>query len=194
MTPFKRRAGYLLLLLCLALNTGQAVYIYAKAELAQVLIAHAWQQQKHQQQPLAPWPWADTFAVAKLTVPKLNIEQYVLAGTGGNSLAFGPGWLIGSADIGVGTSILAGHKDTHFSFLQYLNVGDNINVQTTDGNNHSYRVSSAKVVNIHTQPLSLGNNDKALILISCYPFNSIRSNDNLRYRIHATPTNTIAML
>lgn len=182
----KRHVIGALLVVSLAVNSFQAVYIFAKAQLAQVLIAYSWQQQLNQNQAnVPPWPWADTYTAAKLNVPRLNIEQYVLAGSSGNSLAFGPGWLIKSAAIGSGTSIIAGHKDTHFKFLQHLKKGDTITAQARDGRIYSYTVSDASVVNIHNEALSVGDNEQSLILISCYPFNTVRSNNNLRYRIRA---------
>lgn len=183
---YKRKIIGALLLVSLTINSFQAVYIFAKAQLAQVLIAYSWQQQlQPNQNPQPPWPWADTVTVAKLNVPRLNIEQYVLAGTGGNSLAFGPGWMINSAAIGAGTSIIAGHKDTHFKFLQHLQIGDTITAQASDGRNLHYTVSDSSVVNIHTEPLTTGSNQLALILISCYPFNHVQSDDNFRYRVRA---------
>ena len=85
-----------LALLCLALGSWHlsgAIYIHLKAELAQVLIARAWASGSVQR----PWPWADTWPVAELIVPGLDVSRIVLAGDSGESLAFGPGHSFASA-------------------------------------------------------------------------------------------------
>ena len=52
-------------------------------------------------------------------------DLIVLAGGSGRTLAFGPGHLSASAMPGqVGNMIIAGHRDTHFQFLQKVEVGE----------------------------------------------------------------------
>ena len=72
-----------LLLLSGALLLGQGFYMQAKAQLAQVLIAHSWQQNQHGNAGAKPWPWADIHPVAKLSVPRLHLNQYIMQDASG---------------------------------------------------------------------------------------------------------------
>ena len=100
---------------------SEGMWIHAKARLAQVLIESAWQASIMDKQPHKPWPWADTWPVARLTMNKE--ERFILEGAQGNSLAFAPGHLQGSVLPGqTGISIIGGHRDTHFEFLEYVKI------------------------------------------------------------------------
>lgn len=169
------------LVLLLIINSAQAIKIAVKAQLAQWLIHNAWQ--RGEQSP--PWPWADTYPVAKLSVPSHNIEQYVLAGTDGTSLAFGPGWQRASAAFGEGTSLIAGHNDTHFRFLKTLKIGNHIHITAADGKYVNYQISNSYIVDTRQQALIAGSNDNKLLLITCYPFDSVGQNTPLRYVVEA---------
>ena len=77
------RGKRLLVALLIALGGwqfGHGAWIQAKAWLAQVLIAQAWQRVLAGEVHAKPWPWADTWPVARLSVPSLGIERYVLEG------------------------------------------------------------------------------------------------------------------
>ena len=100
---------------------GQGTYIHAKALLAQVLLEAAWLETRHGIKEVKPWPWADTWPVSRLSVPSLGVSRIVLAGASGQSLAFGPGHLFSSAEPGEqGNVIIAGHRDTHFTFIKNI--------------------------------------------------------------------------
>ena len=87
-----RRAIIWCLLLVAAHQLGGAAVIKAKAWLAPILIQQAWEQTLLSGgEAVKPWPWADTWPVARLWVPALGVERLVLAGDSGNALAFGPG-------------------------------------------------------------------------------------------------------
>ena len=124
-----------------AWQTGSAAYIHAKALVAQILLEQAWQETLAGKQVVKPWPWADTWPVARLEVPRLHETSIVLAGTGGDSLAFGPGHLGQSSQPGKpGTTIISAHRDTHFQFLQYVRQGDEVVVTSAAGRKYVYRV------------------------------------------------------
>ena len=80
--------------------------------MAPLLIERAWQRSLNDGgRPVKPWPWADTWPVARLTVPEQGIELLVLAGDSGNALAFGPGLAPYSTPPGVrGVAVIAGHR------------------------------------------------------------------------------------
>src|SRR5690606_10953682 len=86
-----------LLLFTTVVAWGNTTYIFAKAQLAQYLIADAWEQTLRSGKNSKPWSWADTWPVARLLSEDHKQDLYVLAGASGTSLAFGPGHLDGSA-------------------------------------------------------------------------------------------------
>lgn len=186
MKKFIRKYGVLCALLTISLTAfGQAGYIKAKAFLAQYLLEDAWQQTLADGQPHKPWDWADTFPVAKLTVPSQNIKQLVLSGASGRNLAFGPGHLLSSnLPEQLGHTILGGHRDTHFEFLQYLKAGDEIAIQDKYGVVHRFKVTGVEIHNIKTDQIQ-DRGINQLTLVTCYPFNTLEVGGPLRYLVHA---------
>ncbi len=176
--------------LCLVifLFWGNSVKIYAKAFLAKGLIAYAWQQTIADQQRHKPWPWADTWPVGKIFFPRLGKTQYILAGGHGSSLAFGPGLLDSTAKPSErGTKIIGGHRDTHFSFLKDLEIGDIFLLQGNDGKKRYYQLDSTHVVDSRKGPWHYAPEEDEVHLITCYPFNSFHSGGPLRFVAIARP-------
>jgi len=169
---------------------AQAAWIPAKAVLAQVLIERAWTRAAAGAADARPWPWADTEPVARLSAPAQGERVMVLSGFGGHTFAFGPGHLPGSALPGEpGNCVLAGHRDTHFAFLEELEIGDLLTVERPDGARQDYRVTGAEVVD-ETEtgaldPLETGRGAKALTLVTCYPFDAVVPGGPLRYVVRA---------
>lgn len=170
-----------------AVLLAQGFYMDAKAIVAQGLIAHSWQQGTAGSPPPKPWWWADTKAIAKLEVARLNKQVYVMQDDSGESLAFGPGHLNASADISkAGHVMIAGHRDSHFKFLQHLEIGDII--ETT---NHlsvavRYQISEITILNSDTEQL-MRYDENRLTLITCYPFEGFIPGGPLRYVVNAQP-------
>ena len=161
-------------------------WIYAKAQLAQQLIEQAWQETLQTGDAIKPWPWADTWPVARLVAKKHDVDLYILQGTHGSSLAYGPGYLIGSAEPGGnGSTVLAGHRDTHFRFMKELQQGDKLQLTGRSGEPQSYRVDKLTVVDSSKQKLFADPDQNQLLLITCYPFNSINPGGPLRFVISA---------
>ena len=169
---------------------GSAGYIRAKASLAQYLIADAWQQTLVSGgDQIRPWPWADTWPVARLAAPQQSVELFVLAGASGQALAFGPGLeLASAAPGGEGVSVIAGHRDTHFGFLRSLGAGAPLELELADGRRLDYRVAGVEVVDSSRRQMEL---DLALPgelqLVTCYPFDAIDPGSPLRYVVRALP-------
>ena len=69
-----------LLPLCGLWFIGQGSYIHAKAMVAQLLLESAWTETLSGNKEVKPWPWADTWPVARLRAPTLGISRIVLAG------------------------------------------------------------------------------------------------------------------
>jgi sortase A len=161
-------------------------WIYMKARLAQYLLQRAWSRTLAGDHSAKPWPWADTWPIARLTVPSRNIDLIVLNGAYGRTLAFGPGFVESSAAPGSsGTTILTGHRDTHFTFLEHVRVGEQLSLESPDGSRHAYRVRDRQIVDSRTGIIQLDPGSHALVLLTCYPFNSPLSGGPLRYVLTA---------
>ena len=189
----RRRARHvglvLLLVVASAVSFGNALYIHAKAELAQVLLHYAWARTPASGDPAKPWPWADTYPVARLIAPAQHADVLVLAGASGRSLAFGPGHLDGSAPPGAeGNSVIVAHRDTHFRFLKRLRSGDALVVETSDGAHHAYRVRRMYVADYRALRIPAEAGTPTLTLVTCYPFDAVNPGGPLRYVVVAEAT------
>ena len=170
----KYRSTSLIVLLVLAglWQIGEGGYIKAKALLAQQLLISAWEETQSGQSRVRPWPWADTWPVARLEIERLGVDQIILSGASGRTLAFGPGHISGTASIGsVGNSVVSGHRDTHFRFLQYLQPGDQIKLTPATGKSVMYAVMNSDVYDKRDTWL-LNQQVNGLTLITCYPFDT----------------------
>ena len=167
---------------------SSGAYIHLKAILAQELLERSWAKTQNGADNAKPWPWADTKAVMKLSIPSLGIEQIVLEGASGRTLAFGPGFMLASNLPGQGgTSVISGHRDPHFQFLQDLNLGDQIILETPDGQKFSYTIMQGEVADTRKTSLKFEANHGNLLLVTCYPFNVIAPTGPLRYVLRAEP-------
>jgi sortase A len=145
--------------------TGHALYIHAKAQLAQALLHRAWIATQHTGRPSKPWPWADTTPVARLLAPAQQADLLVRAGANGRTLAFGPGHHDGSALPGEpGNAIFSAHRDTHFRFLRAIAIGDPLVVEMPAGRRY----------------------ERTLTLVTCWPFDAVEPGGPLRYVVVAT--------
>ncbi len=163
-----------------------AGWIQGKAIVAQHLLKHSWEQTiKDNSTVYKPWPWADTWPVAKLLVTELNIEQIILAGDSGSSLAFAPGYSLASAEPNThGLTMISGHRDTHFNFLKNLKINDSLVLQTTD-KTISYKVYDLQIVDSSSYTLPGHSEQGTLVLATCYPFNAVTTGGTLRYLVYA---------
>ncbi len=169
-----------------AVSSGQGMWIYAKARLAQLLLERAWSATATRGVGEAPWPWADTWPVARLTAPSLGVDLIVLAGGSGRTIAFGPGHLDATADPGrPGNCVLVGHRDTHFAFVERLQKGDGLVVERPDGGRVRYRVVDCRVVDRGATWVVEPTGGTRLTLVTCYPFRSPTPGGRSRYVVRA---------
>jgi len=162
-------------------------WIHIKAQVAQWLLQDAWQQTQQDGGIHKPWKWADHWPVARLKVPYLQVDQIVLEGDSGNVMAFAPGHNAKSANPGEsGVIIFSGHRDTHFSFLQYLKKGQSIQVETA-GRQFHYQITDRQIVDATQTVIDTGAAVNHLLLVTCYPFNSPVAGGALRYVVTAKP-------
>jgi len=185
-----------MLVLCLLVLALQqlagAAMIKAKAWLAPLLIEQAWQESLLRDgTPVKPWPWADTWPVARLRAPGQGVDLLVLAGDSGNALAFGPGHARASAPLGsAGLAVVGGHRDTHFAFLRQLQGDEVLQLHLPDGELRRYRVAARRVVNADRESLSATAAGEALLLVTCYPFDALLADGPLRYAVRALPVSS----
>jgi sortase A len=182
-----RRLMALVLVLVAAACAADAGWIHAKAALAQVLLERAWTRTLADGGAHRPWAWADTAPVARLTAPAHGVGQIVLAGDSGRTLAFGPGWAQASAPPGQpGTTIISGHRDTHFAWLQALAVGDRLELEGAGGR-RAYRVAASRVADAGRERIGVDPGTDALLLVTCWPFDAVAAGGPLRYLVTALP-------
>jgi len=164
---------------------GEGLWIYAKARLAQILLEMSWRRALAGEQ-MKPWPWADTRAIARLTIERDGAAIIVLAGASGRTMAFGPGHLDGTAMPGdAGNCVITAHRDTHFAPLRYVGPGDILAVQRPDGRSVRYRVQATRVVSKSDTSVLRQDARTRLTLITCYPFDAVRPGTPLRWVVVA---------
>ncbi len=179
------RAAAALLGIAGALSLLDAAWIHAKAALAQVLLVQAWESTQASGEAHRPWPWADSHPVARLRAPAHDVEQIVLAGDSGRTIAFAPGWAEASAaPASHGTTVISAHRDTHFAWLAEVTIGDELIVESTRGERR-YRVRETRIVDSRTSRLALDDQRNQLLLVTCWPFDAIRSGGPLRWVVVA---------
>lgn len=165
---------------------GQGLYINAKAEVAQVLLEQAWAETKAEGHPVKAWSWADTWPVARVRAPRVGGDSIVLAGASGEALAFGPGHMANTPAPGrTGTSVIAAHRDTHFTFLKELQVGDSIEIESPDGQLSHFIVEDLRIVDADASGIDPSAPGTRIALVTCYPFDSNRPGP-LRYVVMAS--------
>lgn len=181
-----RVAAAVLLLALGAWQLTEGLWIQGKAWAAQALIARAWQRTLEGEARAKPWPWADTWPVARLIVPRLDLERYVLAGVHGSALAFGPGHASETALPGeAGNSLIGGHRDTHLAFVGELRQGDEVLVERADGEIVRYQVGGTLVVDRRDVWIAAQEGPARLTLVTCYPLDAWRAGGDQRYAVIA---------
>ena len=156
--------------------TARAGYLHAKAKLAGVLIRRAWAQSLQSGQPHAPWPWADTHPIARLRIPRLGYDEFILEDASPRNLAFGPARLMSGAGLGQpGNLVIAGHRTSWFRRLEGVTSGDSIEIEWFDsgsGKLHKkdYMVNAIRIVDPQDVTLLAPTPEDELTLITCYPF------------------------
>ena len=167
-------------------EVGHGAWIHAKAQLAQHLLRRAWERTLHGEAAAKPWPWADTWPVARLRVPAQGVDLIVLAGVSGRTLAFGPGHAPDSAPPGTpGVEIVTAHRDTHFRFLEHVRSGDEVFVEAPGRPLARFRVQEISIVDSRSAVIRAEPGTTARVLMTCYPFDALVPGGPLRYVVTA---------
>ena len=166
----------------------QGGWIYTKAMLVQILLDLTWAQSLESGQSLKPWPWADTHPIARLTIPSQQQDLVVLDGYSGEAMAFGPARISPPAGSTANATVIGGHRDTHLAFLQHSKVGEELLVEFVDGNQSSFLIEEFMIINSEKESLLIDWQQQALVLITCYPFETLDASGPLRYVALALPS------
>jgi sortase A len=134
----------------------------ARVELPIVPAAHAWQR------------LSEGDLVGRVTIPGLNVQGTVLAGTEPGTLDRAVGHIFGTALPGTGGNVaLAAHRSTHFRGLRHVAPGQVVQFLTPFGEYH-YEVEWTRVVDPEEvwvlEPTSAG---ETITLVTCFPFDFV---------------------
>jgi len=162
--------------------TGYA-RIHGKAWLGQQLLERAWQRIEQTGQVVEPWPGAVSHPVGRLSMPRLDIEHLVLEGVETPVLAWGPCLETGAG----GHRLLAGHRDTHFRFLQQVRNGDRFKLQLAGAAPEAWQVRSIDVVDARLTAIDMSLSGAHMTLVTCYPFDAVNSGGPLRLVVRLAP-------
>ncbi len=183
--PVLARGTALAVLATGSLLLASGAWMTVKADIAQRLLAHAWARAIDGETAPTPWPWADTWPVARLSVPILGENAIILAEAGGEALAFGPALLNASTPPGTpGVTVIAAHRDTHFRFLERVRAGQVIVLEQPAGPPVAYRVTGTEIVEANRSGIETANGPDRLALVTCWPFGAVTPGP-LRYVVWA---------
>ncbi len=125
--------------------------------------------------------------LAILRIPKIRLEVPVLEGTDELTLNRAVGRIAGTARPGgEGNLGVAGHRDGFFRGLKDLAPGDELELETLEGE-HSYRVAEILIVEPEDVYVLEPTPHPSVTLVTCYPFYFVGSAPQ-RYIVRATQT------
>jgi sortase A len=128
----------------------------------------------------------DGDAIARLRVPRLDLNLVVVNGTSTSDLRRGPGRHMESFMPGEGKLVyVAGHRTTYgapFSNIDQLEPGDKISVELPYGS-VEYRVTSRRIVDDNDVSVLESRGREELVLQACHP----RFFASERYLVYARP-------
>lgn len=125
--------------------------------------------------------------VGILHIPKLESDLPIIEGTDEDELAKGVGHYAGTAyPLENDQIVLSGHRDTVFSRMGELELGDILTVQMPYGD-FSYEIVETKIVDADDLTIIVPTApDEVLTVSTCYPFTFVGSAPD-RYIITAIP-------
>jgi sortase A len=116
----------------------------------------------------------DGAPVARLVIPKLDLDEIVLEGVDAEDLNAGPGHLPGSVLPGErGNAVISAHRDRHFKHFDEIGVGDTITTESA-ARQDRWVVISTRVVD-KDAPAIVRTTDATLTLTTCWPIRYVGS-------------------
>jgi len=111
--------------------------------------------------------------VGSLSIPVLKQELPIIQGTGDAELKKGVGHFIQSVLPGeVDNCVLSGHRDSVFSKLGTLKIGDVVITKTSAGT-FTYKVKHIRIVGKDDRTVIVPTENAVLTLSTCYPFHYV---------------------
>lgn len=108
--------------------------------------------------------------LGSISIPALKESLPIYEGTADAQLKMGVGHFVGSVLPGLkDNSVLAGHRDSVFSHLGKLRLGDLIIVNTVAGK-FTYKISGFRIVMADDRTVIVPTKSAVLTLSTCYPF------------------------
>lgn len=121
--------------------------------------------------PLYPIYPAEGDTIGSLTIPAINKKLPVIEGTSTNELKKGVGHFLQSVLPGEDDNcVLSGHRDSVFTNIGKLKIGDELIVQTSAGT-FTYVISRIRIVHKDDKTVIVPTDHAVLTLTTCYPFN-----------------------
>ena len=112
--------------------------------------------------------------VARLVIPKIDLDEIVLEGVDPEELNAGPGHFPGSPLPGErGNAIVSAHRDRHFKHFDEIDVGDTITTYS-GARRDRWVVISTRVVD-QDAPALVSTADQTLTLTTCWPIRYVGS-------------------
>jgi len=119
-----------------------------------------------------------------LTIPVLNQQLPIFQGTGVKELEKGVGHFNQSVLPGEEDNcVFSGHRDTVFSEIGNLKIGDPLIVQTSAGT-FTYEMKGTRIVHKDDKTVIVPTDHAVLTMTTCYPFDYVGSAPD-RYIISA---------
>lgn len=111
--------------------------------------------------------------IGRIRIPRIGMSAMVIEGANEAALKLAPGHLRGTAMPGEGSNIaVAGHRDTFFRPLRFVQTNDEIDLTTSYGG-YRYRVVSTEIVIPSDVRILYPTARETLTLVTCYPFNFV---------------------
>lgn len=155
-------------LTCILLGGALLTYVvtqYAEMYRSQKDMAAQW---TAQEQPSSNTGAIDS-SLTRLTIPKINLDSFVVEGTSHKALLHGPGHLKSSAEPGQpGNVVISAHRDTFFRHVFELEKGDQVHLEH-GGKTAIYEVTGKRVVDPDDVEVLRQTKEPRLTLITCYP-------------------------
>jgi len=157
-----------------------------KAKLAQSLLDRAWSKTASTGEVHTPWAWMDAHPAARLTLEGDDRSHIVMNTDSGQALAFGPAIINGTDNTDL--LAIAAHKNTQFQNLKNLETGARITLERPQDTPLVFEVTHSQVLDSRVEGIPIeaaSETPSRLVLITCYPFNSVSFNGPMRYLVYA---------
>ncbi|MDM8569032.1 class D sortase [Thiotrichales bacterium HSG1] len=142
-----------------------------RAWIAYHLLHIAWVRTQSSGHQVEPWPWANTWPLARVFVPRLDLERVILSNINNGISVFALGHSKNSVLPGeFGNSVLSiVHRNTLVNFLQVLKLGDMLVLESLNSGRWHYQVAAIYIVGKMETNLVEPSLNRRLTLVSCYP-------------------------